>query len=576
MDRTDYLDEVFRQLGDTTVYKVIPCNPLNQVVQKIAPIVDFHFQTGTIDSKMRDFLIKRDPITPIFYVLPKIHKRLVKPPGRPIVSLTDSILTPLVKTTSSFLLDTNDFIQVIRSLGPISPSSLLITWDVNSLYTSIVHEKGLAATDRLLSENNMDIKICHFCADLLGLVLKENYFMFQDTFYAQQQGTAMGANVAPPYAVAYMASFENDFVYSHPLFTTHCKVWRRYIDDIFCIWDGPIESLFIWSELKFTMQHDTHRISFLDTLIYKEREGLLAIDIFTKPTDRNGLLHFTSCHPPSIKNSIPKSQFHRVERIVSDENLKKTRLTEMEHKNSLTGAIPVGNLSNTKPKESSKRIPFVSTFHPFSYLVQATIRRHWNILTKSYPKIPEFKVPFLSCFKRARNLKDRLVKADVGPGTLVPKQTFLQTQKRGTFPCLNCLQCSNVQKGPSVFHPQTGKAIPIKGFYTCESTHVVYLIKCPCGLAYVGETTQTVRDRVAQHKSTIRCNKTHLPLPHHFFEKNHSISQLRFQVLEQVDIPRRGQNRTKMLQRREAYWIYTLQTLEPKGLNRDYDVSAFL
>ncbi|CAJ0966665.1 unnamed protein product [Ranitomeya imitator] len=232
---------------------------------------------------MRDFLIKRDPITPIFYVLPKIHKRLVKPPGRPIVSLTDSvlsplsmvlekILTPLVKTTRSFLLDTNDFIQVIKSLGPISPSSLLITWDVNSLYTSIVHEKGLAATDRLLNDNKVDIKIRHLCADRLGLVLKENYFLFQDTFYAQQQGTAMGTNVAPPYAIAYMAIFEQDFMYNHPLFMTHCN------------------------------------------------GGHLAIDLYTKPTDRNGLLFFTSCHPPSIKNSIPKSQFHRVDRIVSDEN----------------------------------------------------------------------------------------------------------------------------------------------------------------------------------------------------------------------------------------------------------------
>ncbi|CAJ0925965.1 unnamed protein product [Ranitomeya imitator] len=170
MDRADYLEEVFRQLGDTTVYRIIPHNPLNQIVQKIAPIVEFHFQAGTIDSKMRDFLIKRDPITPIYYILPKIHKRLVKPPGRPIVSLTDSvlsplsmvlekILTPLVKTTRSFLLDTSNFIQIIKSLGPLAPSSLLITWDVNSLYTSIVHEKGLAATDRLLSENRVDIKI---------------------------------------------------------------------------------------------------------------------------------------------------------------------------------------------------------------------------------------------------------------------------------------------------------------------------------------------------------------------------------------------------------------------------------
>ncbi|CAJ0962820.1 unnamed protein product [Ranitomeya imitator] len=497
MDRADYLEEVFRQLGDTTVYRIIPHNPLNQIVNKIAPIVDFHFQAGTIDSKMKDFLIHRDPITPIFYILPKIHKRLVKPPGRPIVSLTDSvlsplsmvlekILTPLVKTTRSFLLDTSNFIQIIKSLGPLAPSSLLVTWDVNSLYTSIVHEKGLLATDRILSENRVDIKVRHFCADLLGIVLKENYFMFQDTFYAQLQGTAMGANVAPPYAIAYMAAFESDFVYNHPLFMAHCRVWRRYIDDIFCVWDGPIESLLpfdqhinsIWPELKFTLQHDTHKISFLDTLIYKEREGRLGIDLFTKPTDRNGLLHFSSCHPPSIKRAIPKSQFHRVDRIVSDVELKRTRLTEMEQKFTdrgypqgiLTGAKQ--DLSHSKPKDNQKRIPFVSTFHPFSSLVQSTIRRHWNILSKSYPTVPEFKAPFLPCFKRARNLKDRLVKADIGSGSVVPKQTFLHTQKRGTFPCLNCLQCSNVQKGSSVFHPQTGKAIPIKGFYTCESTFV--------------------------------------------------------------------------------------------------------
>ncbi|CAJ0915854.1 unnamed protein product [Ranitomeya imitator] len=218
------------------------------------------------------------------------------------------------------------------------------------------------------------------------------------------------------------------------------------------------------------------------------------------------------------------------------------------------------NMSNSRPKDNPKRIPFVSTFHPFSGLVQSTIRRHWNILTKSYPNITEFKLPFLSCFKRARNLKDRLVKADVGPCTLVPKQTFLHTQRRGTFPCLNCLQCSNVQKGPSVFHPQTGKAIPIKGFYTCESTFVIYLIKCPCGLAYVGETTQTVRDRVAQHKSTIRCNKTHLPLPFHFSEKNHNIAQLQFQVLEQDG--NQGKHRVTKRGPALSYPMFTLVTSE--------------
>ncbi|CAJ0923647.1 unnamed protein product [Ranitomeya imitator] len=289
-----------------------------------------------------------------------------------------------------------------------------------------------------------------------------------------------------------MAAFENDFVYSHPLFTAHCKIWWRYIDNIFCIWDGPIESLLlfdnhinnIWPELKFSIQHDTNWISFLDTLIYKERGVLLPL--IYSPNQRTGKVYYT-----------------------------------------LAVAIPLP-------------LRIQSRSHNFIGLTGLSLMR--------------------TSKKRAKNLKDRLVKADVGPGTILSKQSFLQTQRQGTFPCLNCLQCSNVQKGPAVFHPHTGKAIPIRVFYTCESTFVIYLIKCPCDLAYVGETTQAVRDRVSQHKSTIRCKKTHFPLPHHFIEKNHNISQLRFQVLEQIDPLRRGQNCIKMLKRREAYWIFTLQT----------------
>ncbi|CAJ0923227.1 unnamed protein product [Ranitomeya imitator] len=288
MDRADYMEEAYRQLNDSDIYRATSQNPLNNIAQKSKTLLEFHEQEGTIDNKLRSFLTKTDPITPIFYLLPEIHKRLFKPPGRPIVSLTDSILsppaivlekilTPLVKSTSSFILDTNDFLGLIRTLGTIPSSSLLVTWDVSSLYTSITHEKGILAVDRLLNEAGTHIKIRRFCTDLLTLVLRENYFMFEDTFFIQQQGTTMGSHVAPPYAIAYMSSFEQDFVYTHPLFQSHSRIWRRYIDDIFCIWDGPIDSLIsfdkylnnVWPELKFTLQYNMDRISFLDTLICK-------------------------------------------------------------------------------------------------------------------------------------------------------------------------------------------------------------------------------------------------------------------------------------------------------------------
>ncbi|CAJ0928388.1 unnamed protein product [Ranitomeya imitator] len=94
-----------------------------------------------------------------------------------------------------------------------------------------------------------------------------------------------------------------------------------------------------------------------------------------------------------------------------------------------------------------------------------------------------------------------------------------------------------------------------------QYTFVVYLIKYPCGLGYVGETTQHIRDRISQHKSTIRRCKTLLPVPAHFIQNNHT-------VIEHVSLARRGGDRIKKLKERESFWIHTLQTLTPLGLNR--------
>ncbi|CAJ0949046.1 unnamed protein product [Ranitomeya imitator] len=169
----------------------------------------------------------------------------------------------------------------------------------------------------------------------------------------------------------------------------------------------------------------------------------------------------------------------------------------------------------------------------FNRKIFNTVVVSWMYPPKNnFPEIPEFKLPLLPCVRRAKNLRDRLVKADMGSKTIVSKQNFLQTQKQGTFPCLNCFQCNNVQKGPKVFHPHSGQGIPIKGYYTCEASYVVYLIKCTCGLAYVGKMTQTFRDRISQHKSTICC------------KKNSSAPTLPLNiVLEQIDPNRRGQNK---------------------------------
>ncbi|CAJ0949522.1 unnamed protein product [Ranitomeya imitator] len=601
MDKLHYKNEVYRQLGDPTTYKKLSHNPTTIIQNTIKTTLD-EFQTrGILDGKTRDFLTKKHPITPVIYILPKIHKDLHNPPGRPIVASTDSvlapisiylekILTPLIRNTRSFLLDTGAFLQIIRDITPVPSNAILVSFDVKDLYTSIPHTNGIHSTRWLLSNNNMSPDLIDLCCTLLSIVLNNNFFLFEDSYYLQTKGSAMGSNVAPPYANAYMAHYEDTLIYTHELFRNHVLTWKRYIDDVFCIWKGDLDSLqtffqFLktaWPGLDFTMTHDFHQISFLDTLVNKDTNGNLSTDLYSKPTDRNSLLHYDSFHPPNMKKSIPKSQLNRVTKIVSDPVSKDQRMSEMKSKFRERG-YPSRILDNatadhttTERPSASSRIPFIHQYHPAAYRLHKTIRQHWHILQTAYPTINEFQHPFLPCFMRPRNIKDGLIRADIGSTQPHTTQRFLSHPKTGTFPCLSCNQCNNILRGNTIHHPHTGKRYPINNFFTCNTNFAVYLIKCPCGLLYVGETTQPVKSRISKHKSTIRCKNLLLPLPSHFIEKGHNLSQLKFQIIEHVTPLRRGGDRITMLKRREAYWIHELNTLSPKGLNRDYELSSFI
>ncbi|CAJ0933257.1 unnamed protein product [Ranitomeya imitator] len=249
-------------------------------------------------------------------------------------------MTPLVKTTRSFLLDTGHFIRVIKDLGTIPPESWLVTLDVNSLYTSISHDRGMEATRSLLSTSDLSDGSVQLCLDLLQIVLHENFFLYEDTFYVQKRGTAMGSHVAPAYANAFMNKFEMEHVLGNNLFSQHAMIYHRYIDDIFLVWKGTLDSLkefhehlnSIISELKFPIQYNMREIPFLDTLVLKSTTGSLRLHLYNKPTDCNSLLHYSSCHPRATKDSLPRSQFTRISRIVTDPDIRNTRLDGMINK----------------------------------------------------------------------------------------------------------------------------------------------------------------------------------------------------------------------------------------------------
>ena len=75
---------------------------------------------------------------------------------------------------------------------------------------------------------------------MLGLILNENFFHFIGENYLKTHGTAMGTKMAVSFANIFMAKNETTVIQQSKTKQTE---WRRYIDDIFSLWDSDKKDL---------------------------------------------------------------------------------------------------------------------------------------------------------------------------------------------------------------------------------------------------------------------------------------------------------------------------------------------
>lgn len=103
------------------------------------------------------------------------------------------------------------------------------------------------------------------------------------------------------------------------------------------------------------------------------------------------------------------------------------------------------------------------------------------------------------------------------------------------------------------------------------------MLKCPCGLVYVGQTKRPLKLRIAEHKAAIRNRNMDYAIARHYVQANHgSNASLKFWGIERILPSQRGGDIVKYLLQREAFWIFTLNTVEPNGLNEELGLSCFL
>ena len=548
------------------------------------------------------------PVTPVLYLLPKIHKHYISvPPGRPIVSAIGSItekisayidhfLQPLVHALPSYVKDSMEFLKMLNAVT-VSEDSFLVTMDIESLYTNVPFEEGLQATEFFLNKRR-DCNPSSTCLlDLLDIVLTSNFFMFESDFYLQISGTSMGSKMAPSFASLYVGHFESETIFRearNPFFN-YISNWKRYIDDIFFTWSGTEKQLKDFhhfmntnnNNLTFTLEFDKYKMNFLDIMVCKDSTKLYS-NLYRKSTDRNTILHGDSFHPIALKRSLPVSQFNRIRRICTKDTDYRTqaedlsnRFQQRHYKTEWISAARCKfetvtqkqSLERTRAKKLEHRINCIIDYSPLGKDFEKIIKKHWYIVqTDSTLKDFSASTPRI-VYKRPQNLRDMLVRADLPPSA---PPHFLQDVPHGNFRCGHCTQCNFTHKTKTFSHPRTGKSFKINGTITCNTCNVIYMLKCPCGLCYIGKTTRPLKVRISEHRSSIRNHDPKSPVAVHFSTANHNVSSLRYLGIERVQSFRRGGDINAQLLKREAFWIYTLDTISPKGLNEAFDLRPFL
>ncbi len=392
---TDYEKEALSQLSDKKYYERIQAHPdtiIPTQTNTITKYVKDLFKYGDIDHKTLKYLLPpTPPRTPIFYLLPKIHKP--NNPGRPIISgcdsptdrlssFIDTYLKPLCNSLPSYIKDTNHFLQTIFNLPtPLPPNTILATIDVKSLYTNIPHDEGIHATLEALDTKHGRMwplrKVIH---QFLEHILKENYFTFKYQLYLQKHGTAMGTKMAPSFANIFMGALEKSLLSSAPGHLTPL-LWKRFIDDIFLIWTHGEESFqtfikhlnSVHPTIKFEITHSTKQVNFLDTTVYITPQNTLATTLYTKPTDCMPLLHQSSHHPKTCKKGFIYSQMLRYRRIITNDK-------EFQEKAQNLRVILLDEATKIKISSHTSQKPHHTLNHNYSQTVHPqTTHAHYHL-----------------------------------------------------------------------------------------------------------------------------------------------------------------------------------------------------
>ncbi|EYC13444.1 hypothetical protein Y032_0044g997 [Ancylostoma ceylanicum] len=464
------------------------------------------------------------PEVPTYYSLVKTHKLdqsvdlsemdISKLKTRPIISscggpadriswLLEKLLSPLLRYVGSHIVNSNEFIEAIQQCQ-VPNSACYVSFDAVSLYTNINNDTGIKSLLELLSNHGKEVSLCGFSASdveiLLEAALDCNVFRFNNNFYAQKRGLAMGMRIAPLLAIIYLDHIEKASL------TQGILLYKRFIDDVFVIGSSHAELTTTLANLnskdvniKFTVEEPSRDgfLPFLNTKI-RVRNGTTDIRWYRKGSSKNIILHSRSVHPTYMKVNVVRNLIKTSERIAAGVSETDETIQRILYNNGYSS----GEMTTWRPYSSPDGLALV-----LPYLNEHLAKRVNAIVKRS-------RLPVRLIFQPPPTLKEILTSSRLYEDGCDEE---------------GCRYCTNQN--------------------ICHLRGTVYLIKCSeCGRRYIGESGRPLRKRLDEHRRAIERPQTY---PNNSFSRHRTTVHTRDSApeFEVLVLHRLNATTPKMLER---------------------------
>lgn len=259
----------------------------------------------------------------------------------------------------------------------------------------------------------------------------------------------------------------------------------------------------------------------MDVDIFIDKNSLKS-KIHIKNTNTMQYLHYTSCHPAHVKKSIPKSLSLRAQILCSDQKdfnnyVEKLScsLAKRGYPEKLIKAQTKAKKNNNPSSIAPEDPKFITRYHPGLHKINKILKIALPILETNQDTKKLFSKPPRTIFRKPPNLKNILSH----PKLEQPK--ILDPSK--CYPCKKprCGTCKILQDSSSYTSSTTNRIYPIKGNINCNTSNVIYQLKCKhCPKDYIGKTITPLRIRMTNHRFDIFHQNAERPVSAHAISHN--------------------------------------------------------